>query len=295
MSEKMDSMDSIKVKASAKINLTLDVTGKRDDGYHFIESIFQSVGIFDILTVKKAAGDIRITCDDETVPCDMRNIAYKAALLFFEYTGIESGVEIHIEKHIPSQAGLGGGSSDGAGVLYALNRLYDTKMSISELAAIGGRISADTAFFIYGGTAYVSGIGENISAIRSIPPVDMVIAKGYSGISTPEAYKEIDSLVNPKHPDTKTLSEAIDKGKFLKKCGLCENMFELVTKNRDVFDLKKHMLDMGAECAVMSGSGSAVFGIFENEQDALKCEANLKKYYPFARYCKAVTQGIYEL
>ncbi|MBQ3565830.1 MAG: 4-(cytidine 5'-diphospho)-2-C-methyl-D-erythritol kinase [Oscillospiraceae bacterium] len=288
-------MDVIKVKASAKINLTLDVTGRRDDGYHLIESVFQSIGIFDILTVKKTPADIKISCDDEDVPCDMRNIAYKAALLFFEYTGISGGAEIHIEKHIPSQAGLGGGSSDGAGVLYALNKLYNTNMTVPELASIGGRISADTAFFIYGGTAFVRGIGEKICAIRSLPPVNLVIAKGRAGISTPEAYGKIDTLVDPHHPDTKGLVKAIDEGKFLKKCDLCENMFELVTDTRDVFDIKKYMLDYGAEAAVMSGSGSSVFGIFENEKKALKCVENLKKYFCYAEYCTAVTQSIYEL
>ncbi len=291
----MENIDSIKVKASAKINLTLDVTDKLPNGYHLIESIFQSIGIFDILTVKKASEDIKITCNDDTVPCDFRNIAYKAALLFFENTGIKAGVKIHIEKHIPSQAGLGGGSSDGAAVLYALNRLYDTKMDITQLAEIGGRISADTAFFIYGGTAYVRGIGEKIFAIRSIPPVHLVVAKGKEGISTPEAYARIDGLVNPHHPNTRELAKAIDKGKFMKSCELCENMFELVTETRDVFDLKKHMLNYGAKTSVMSGSGSAVFGIFETEEEALKCRDNLKKYYYYAEYCTAVTQGIYEV
>ncbi|MGN0612948.1 MAG: 4-(cytidine 5'-diphospho)-2-C-methyl-D-erythritol kinase [Porcipelethomonas sp.] len=288
-------MDSIRVKTSAKINLSLDVTGRRNDGYHLIESIFQSIGIYDILTVKKTVSGIKITCDDERIPCDMSNIAFRAALLFFEYTGIEAGAEIHIEKHIPSEAGLGGGSSDGAAVLYALNRIFDTKMPISELADIGEKISADTAFFLYGGTAYVKGIGEKISAIRSIPIADLVIAKGRAGISTPEAYKRIDKLVNPVHPRTGKLLKAVDQGKFLKKCELCENIFEQVTDNRDVFDLKNHMLDYGAKAAVMSGSGSAVFGVFSDEATARKCEESLKKYYYFAQYCKAVTRAIVEI
>lgn len=288
-------MNSIKVKTSAKINLTLDVTGKRNDGYHLIESIFQSIGIYDILTVSKADKDITITCDDDSVPCDIRNVAFKAALLFFEYTNIESGVKIHIEKHIPSQAGLGGGSSDGAAVLYALNRIFKTDMPIDQLGEIGGRISADTAFFIYGGTAYAEGIGERITSIRSIPPVHLVIAKGKAGISTPEAYKAIDRLIDPEHPKTEKLLEAIDKGKFIKKCGLCENIFELVTQTRDVFDLKKFMLDSGAKTAVMSGSGSSVFGIFEDEETARKCEENLQKYYYYSKYCTAVTSSILEI
>lgn len=288
-------MDNIKVKTSAKINLSLDVIGKRKDGYHLIESIFQSIGIYDIVTVSKAEKEITITCSDDKIPCDIRNIAFKAALLFLDYTGIESGINIHIEKKIPSQAGLGGGSSDGAAVLYALNSIFETNMPIYQLAELGGKISADTAFFIYGGTAYVRGIGEKISAIRSIPPVNLVIAKGKAGISTPEAYKSIDKLVNPEHPQTQKLLNAIDKGKFLKKCSYCENIFEQVTQTRDVFDLKKFMLDSGAEKAIMSGSGSSVFGIFEDEKTARMCEKNLQKYYYFAQYCTAVTRSIFEI
>lgn len=288
-------MESLTVKTSAKINLSLDVTGKRNDGYHLIESIFQSISIFDIVTVSRTDGDISITCNDDSVPCDIRNVAYKAALSFFEHSDIEAGANIHIEKHIPSQAGLGGGSSDGAAVLYALNRIFKTDMPINRLGEIGGKISADTAFFIYGGTAYVRGIGEIISSIRYIPPVHFVVAKGKAGISTPDAYKAIDSLNALPHPKTQKLLDAIDKGKFLKKCDLCENIFELVTQTKDVFDLKKFMLDSGAKASVMSGSGSSVFGIFENEADARSCEKNLRKYYYYAKYCTSIPNSIYEI
>ncbi|MGN1480720.1 4-(cytidine 5'-diphospho)-2-C-methyl-D-erythritol kinase, partial [Porcipelethomonas sp.] len=190
-------MNSIKVKASAKINLTLDVTGKTDNGYHLIESIFQSIGIYDYLTISKTEYGIILSCDTPGIPCDSSNIAYKAAKLFLDETGIDSGVKIDIEKHIPSQAGLGGGSSDGAGVLFSMNRLFGTGMSVSDLAEIGKKVSADTTFFLYGGTAFVQGTGEIINSIRYIPPVNIVVAKGQSGISTPQAYKLIDSLENP--------------------------------------------------------------------------------------------------
>ena len=170
-------MDSIKVKTSAKINLSLDVVGRKPDGYHLIESIFQSVNIYDIITVSKTENGIHLTCNEPEIPCDSRNIAYKAARLFLDKTGIKSGINIHIEKHIPSQAGLGGGSSDGAGVLYAMNTLFDTNIDICDLAKLGANISADTAFFIYGGTAFVQGIGEIINPIRLLPPIELVIEK----------------------------------------------------------------------------------------------------------------------
>ncbi len=286
-------MDTLTLKCSAKINLSLDVTGKRDDGYHEIESIFQSVSIFDTLTVTKLdRPEIVISCSDPDVPCDKSNIVYKAADLFFQETEIIGGAEIHIEKEIPSQAGLGGGSSDGAGVLYALNMLYDTGLYGRKLTELGGKVSADTAFFTVGGTAYVSGIGEEIQSIRYIPKVDMVIAKGASGISTPEAYRKIDSLVSPAHPQTQKLLKAIDKGIFLSKCELCENIFESITDLKDVTDLKNLMTENGALTSVMSGSGSSVFGIFPDKETAVKCADILKRKYSFAEYCRAVPDSI---
>ncbi len=285
-------MDSIKVKTSAKINLSLDVVGRKPDGYHLIESIFQSVNIYDIITVSKTENGIHLTCNEPEIPCDSRNIAYKAARLFLDKTGIKSGINIHIEKHIPSQAGLGGGSSDGAGVLYAMNTLFDTNIDIFDLAKLGANISADTAFFIYGGTAFVQGIGEIINPIRLLPPIELVIAKGRSGISTPEAYKMIDELSEPNHIDTRKLLKAIDKGKFMYHCDCCGNIFEQVTSIIDVFDIKKRMISNGAENAVMSGSGSAVFGIFKDSEAAAKCSEKLKNIYPFAVHCQTIPQSI---
>ena len=286
-------MDTVKLKVSAKINLTLDVTGKREDGYHNIESIFQSVGKYDTITVKKLdTAEIIITGDDPDMPCDQRNIAYKAAELFYRETGIQGGVAMHIEKKIPSQAGLGGGSSDGAGVLYAMNRLYNTHLNGRKLTELGGKVSADTAFFTVGGTAYVSGIGEKIQSVRYIPKVNLVIAKGASGISTPEAYKKIDMLTKPHHPDTRKLLKAIDDGKFIEKCELCENLFEAVTETDDVTNIKAEMTDMGAINAIMSGSGSSVFGIFPDKDSALSCAQRLKERYPFAEYCRAEPESI---
>lgn len=286
-------MDTVKLKVSAKINLTLDVTGKREDGYHNIESVFQSVGIYDTITVKKLdTTDIIISGDDPNMPCDKTNTAYKAAELFYRETDISGGVSIHIEKQIPSQAGLGGGSSDGAGVLYAMNKLYKTELNGKKLTELGGKISADTAFFTVGGTAYVSGIGDKIQSVRYIPKVNLVIAKGASGVSTPEAYKKIDTLTSPHHPETNKLLKAIDNGKFIENCKLCENLFEAVTENEDVTNIKTEMKNMGALTAVMSGSGSSVFGIFDDKNSAVSCAQRLKERYPFAVYCRAEPESI---
>ena len=288
-------MNSITVKASAKINLTLDVLGRMDNGYHLLESIFQSVGIYDFITVSKRLSGISLGCSVSGIPCDEKNIAHKAARLFFEETETDAGADIYIEKHIPSQAGLGGGSADGAAVLYALNKLYGTYLSIQELAEIGEKVSADTPFFLYGGTAFVRGIGEIIEPVRYIPPVDIVIAKGESGISTPLAYQMIDRLERHEKIDNKKFLKAIDKGRFPDNCNLCGNIFEKVTDCRDVFDIKKLMKRFDAKTAVMSGSGSSVFGIFENPKDAENCVQTLEKIYPFAVHCKAVTESISEI
>lgn len=286
-------MNSIKVKVSAKINLSLDVLGKRADGYHNIESVFQSIGIYDTLTVTKLEKqEILISCSDPDVPCNERNIAYKAAELFFESTGITGGVSIHIEKEIPSQAGLGGGSSDGAGVIYALNLLYNVGLSSKKLTALGGKISADTAFFTVGGTAYASGIGDVIEPLRYISNIDIVVAKGGCGVSTPVAYKLIDDLVKPSHPKTEKLLKALDKGKFMSECSLCKNIFEEVTDIDDIKDIKKSMLEMGALNSLMSGSGSAVFGIFADKESALQCAEKLSEKYSFAQYCRTTSDSI---
>lgn len=286
-------MDSIKVQASAKVNLTLDVTGKRDDGYHNIESIFQSINIYDTITVSKSLNPlIDVSCDDPSIPCGKTNIVYKAAKLFFEKTGISHGITINIEKNIPTQSGLGGGSSDGAAVLFALNVLFNTELDNKELTYLGGQISADTAFFTVGGTAFASGIGDVIEPIRFIPNVDIVVSKGYSSISTPSAYKKIDMLTNLRHPKTDKLLKAIDKGKFLNNCNLCENIFEAVTKLNDVNEIKRKMIRFGALTSLMSGSGSAVFGIFANSKEAIKCVEALNNEYPFCVHCKATANSI---
>ncbi len=289
----MITMNTLTVKTSAKINLTLDVTGKYNNGYHSIESIFQSVGIYDIIKVTRLEKpEILISCSDLQVPCDKTNIVYRAACLFYEHTGADGGAAIDIEKHIPSQAGLGGGSSDGAAVLYALNKIYKTGLEGAELTKLGGMVSADTAFFTVGGTAYVCGIGDEIHSIRYIPKVDIVIAKGRSGISTPDAYKKIDMLRNPHHPDTKRLVKYIEAGKFLKHCDLCGNLFEDVTVLDDVEYIKQIMYSENALTAVMSGSGSSVFGIFPDKGSAVECVVRLKEKYPFAVYCRAEPDSI---
>lgn len=281
-------MKTITLNAPAKVNLALDVTGKREDGYHLLETVFQSVSIYDKLTITITdEKGINLTCSDSGLPCNEKNLAWKAAAAFLRESGLECGFSIHLEKHIPSEAGMGGGSSDAASVLKGCNILCGEPVPFERLCAIAASLGADVPFFLYGGTAYAEGIGDILTKLPSMPELPMVAAKGKGGISTPEAYRRIDSLTDPVHPDAKGLRAAIEKGVPVNELWqYCGNLFEAVTDLDDVWNIRRTMEDMGAVFACMSGSGAAVFGIFKDETTAEQCCASLKEKYPFAECCK---------
>lgn len=291
----------MKVKSAAKINLALDVTGKLDNGYHNIESVFQTVSIYDEVTVELTESGIALSCevpevfaDSDPIPCDERNIAYKAAKYFFEQHGIKSGCRIHIKKRIPSQAGMGGGSTDAAAVLYCLSKMTGKEIISPE------NLGADVPFFLTGGTAYVSGIGEKITPIADYSGKFFVIAKGKQGVSTAEAYRKIDSLVNPIHPQTDKLVEAIKNSpeNAYKYFG---NLFEDAIQLDEVNTIKSVMLENNALSAVMTGSGSAVFGLFGNNYReccssyAEFCANELAYAGFYARICQSVNKSFIEI
>ncbi|MBO5163842.1 MAG: 4-(cytidine 5'-diphospho)-2-C-methyl-D-erythritol kinase [Ruminococcus sp.] len=265
----------MRVKAAAKINLALDVTGKLPNGYHEIESVFQTVAIFDDVTVELIEKGIELTCEipesfdsADPIPCDERNIAYKAAKMFLEESGLNLGCRIHIEKQIPSQAGMGGGSTDAAAVLHCLSKLTRKTFSAPE------RLGADVPFFLTGGTAYVTGIGEKVRKIADCEGKILVIAKGKEGVSTAKAYAEIDALEAPAPVRVKELVKAIENGRNIAK--YIGNIFEEAVKLSEVDDIKKKMISSGAKAACMTGSGSAVFGLFKDIIPALKCQERLE-------------------
>ncbi|MDE6775998.1 MAG: 4-(cytidine 5'-diphospho)-2-C-methyl-D-erythritol kinase, partial [Ruminococcus sp.] len=239
----------MKLKSAAKINLALDVTGRRSDGYHEIESVFQTVGIYDEITVKLTESGIGLICESDgtfpcdDIPCDERNIAYKAARKFLDENGLEIGCRICIKKGIPSQAGMGGGSSNAAAVLFCLEKLTGKVFSSPE------KIGADVSFFLCGGTAYVAGIGEKITKIADYSGKILVIAKGNEGVSTNEAYKAIDELENYSPLDIKNLVRAIEKKEDISK--YIGNIFEKAVELSEVADIKRKMLASGAESACM--------------------------------------------
>lgn len=284
----------MKVKTPAKINLALDVTGRLDNGYHSIESVFQTVGIYDEVTVELTESGISVSCEvpeyfasSDPIPCDERNIAYKTAKFFFEQHDIKSGCRIHIKKDIPSQAGMGGGSTDAAAVLYCLSKMTGKEIIFPE------KLGADVPFFLTGGTAYVSGIGEKITPVTDYKGY-FVIAKGRQGVSTAEAYRKIDSLVNPVHPPVNKLVEAIEKSpeNAYKYFG---NLFEEAIQLDEVNTIKSIMLEYNALSAVMTGSGSAVFGLFSSLLMAEACANDLFYSGFYAEICKSVNKTFIEI
>jgi len=290
----------MKVKTPAKINLALDVTNKLENGYHNIESVFQTVSIYDEVTVELTDSGITLSCEvpDEflssaPIPCDERNIAYKSARKFFDDNNLDIGCRIHIKKGIPSQAGMGGGSSDASAVLYCLSKMTGKKIISPE------KLGADVPFFLTGGTAYVSGIGEKITPIADYSGY-FVIAKGKEGVSTAEAYRKIDALVNPVHLQINKLVDAI-KNSPENAHRYFGNLFEDAVQLDEVNTIKSIMLEYNALSSVMTGSGSAVFGLFENsfhECSASNAEwcANQLAYAGFyARICTSVNKSFIEI
>jgi 4-diphosphocytidyl-2-C-methyl-D-erythritol kinase len=265
------------LKAPAKVNLTLDITGKLDNGYHTLESIFYEVPIYDTLALTITdVPNVDVQCitrsRNENIPSGEDNITYKTAKAFLSAIGDTThGVSIGILKSIPSQAGLGGGSSDSACVLKALNRAFDYPLNDVELLHLSASLGADVPFFVLGGTAYATGIGDILQPLRPLPKLNMVIVKGLEGVSTPLAYRHLDELSTLQHLDNVSALQCVERQDIVGLCRYCGNVFEQTPLPNEVFELKDAMLQRGALCSMMSGSGSAVFGIFETPQLAKSC------------------------
>ena len=280
-------------KANAKLNLCLDIIGIRPDGYHLIESIMQSVGICDIVSVKKnKKSEIRVFCKGMDIP-EEKNIAYKAAKLFFETANITNkGVIIKIKKNIPAQAGMGGGSADAAAVLIALNEIFKTNYSTEELCNIGEKVGADVPFCIKGGTQFVRGIGEILTKLEDCPPCYFVVVKGNEGVSTKEAYEDFDRAENLPPLRIEKVIELLATGDFSALQNKLINVFEKSTRLSCISKTIQRLKECGAIEAAMTGSGSAVFGIFRTKSEAKKCLKAVKNEFPFAAVTKPVVFGV---
>lgn len=273
-------IEKIEINAYAKINLTLDITGVRHDGYHLMEMVMQSVSLCDNVTIKKNnTYCINLQTDDLTLPTGDKNIAYKSAAAFLSYTKIDCGVDIYIEKKIPTGAGLGGGSADGAAVLKGMNTLFNTELTLERLAEIGVKIGADIPFCIYGNTALVRGIGEIIEPIDNMPTCYIVIVKPEISINTRLAFSQYDALdISYKILNNKII-ECIQANNLSGMCSYMGNVFEDVVGHVEINSLKADMLAMGAIKSMMTGSGSAVFSIFSESDKAMYCYEVLNKKY----------------
>lgn len=271
-------MEQIFLKACAKLNLFLDITGKCENGYHLLKSVMQSVDIFDRVSVKKSS-EISVKCSESALDGE-NNLAHKAAALFFGQTGIAGGAEIYIEKRIPMQAGMAGGSADAAAVLYGLNRLYEAKLSAEELCAIGARLGADLPFCLCGGTMLCEGIGERLSLLPELSDCFFVIVKPEIGMSTAESYRIYDEheAAGLEHGDFSAMSTALDNEDVSGISCALYNALECTVPD-SVLKIKSALLKVGAEGALMTGSGTAVFGIFDGIESAAKAKAVLSSEY----------------
>lgn len=283
----------IKVLAPAKINLSLEVLGKRPDGYHEISTVMQAVSLYDTITLTDNDSEsVTISCNYDGVPCDDSNICAKAAYRFFDYCRMDvKGVHIDIDKKIPTQAGLAGGSSDGAAVVLGLNRLFGTGLKPAEMHEICERVGADVPFCLVGGTKLATGIGTNLKKLPSFNCSDIVICKPDSvSVSTADAYKKVDAL-NPHASYTDEMIKALYSRDMFFITTTIFNDFELALSIPEVNEIKKIMLDCKARGTGMSGSGSAVFAVFTSSRRSKKCYETLKQSYKEVFLCKPVKDG----
>ncbi len=260
-------------KANAKINLTLDIVGVREDGYHILDMIMQSVSLAD--TVKISLNDtllINVESSCGTISGE-NNIAYNAVRYFLKEAKINTGVNVYIEKNIPMSAGLGGGSADAAAVLLALNRLLNSPLDKNTLKKIALNLGADVPYFLYGGTVRVGGIGEKMNVLPPMPDCFIIIAKNATKGSTKEMYQSIDSTEQKIYVDNESVIKAIKNGNLSAMCKDFKNSFSAVW---DYSDLTEIMGSFGALSVSLSGSGPSVFGVFDNKAFAENCFSALK-------------------
>ena len=254
-------------RSFAKINLTLDVLGKRENGFHDVEMIMQTVSLFDLVIVDKTPAGIQLSTNLKYLPSNEKNIAYKAAQLFFDYTGIKGGVKIMIHKNIPVAAGLAGGSGNCAAVLCAMNKLFNTNLTIDTLCSLGANIGADVPYCILCGTYLAKGIGEILTPLPPLEKTTVLLVKPPTSISTAAIYEQIDSITPKRRPDNTLMASAL-KNKDIKTIAsnLC-NVMEAVTETMCpvIRGIKEKMILNGAIGAAMSGSGPTVFGIFDDD------------------------------
>jgi len=288
-------MNSIILKARGKINLTLDVVGKRENGYHDLRMIMQTINLYDTLYIRKTkVPGIKLRANYSWLPTNEKNIAYRAAQLFFDEAHLDAGVAIEITKRIPVAAGLAGGSTDAAATLVGLNKLFETKYSGQKLMEMGLSLGADVPFCILRGTALAEGIGEELTTLASMPHTHLVLVKPPISVSTALVYKNLNIKDIKCHPNTEAIIEAIENKDLKGIASHMVNVLEGVTIpiHPIIKELKEELIKHGAIGSMMSGSGSTVFGLFESREKAhvaaryFKMEQSIRDVYLTTTYCK---------
>ncbi len=259
--------NSVTVLAPAKLNLALDVVGLLPNGYHNLDMTMQSITLYEKVQLRRSRY-LNLTLPGSRVAPNEKNTAYKAALSFFYYTGLLAGVDITIRKNVPVRAGMAGGSADAAAVLVGLNALYDARLSMSELCALGAEIGADVPFALMGGTCRVQGVGDLIKALPPCPDCWFTIVMPDYGISTPAAFAAYDVVGSSVHPDCAAQEAAIRANDLDAMCAAAANALEECSGAKDNSEIKALLRSYGAVTALMTGSGAAVFGIFRDEKAA---------------------------
>ncbi len=281
----------VRLKAYAKINLTLDLTGILPNSYHGIFTCMQSVGLYDSVTVKKAEEGITLRCSEKYIPCDMRNTAYKAAALFLSKAGITEGCEIYIKKVIPSGAGLAGGSADAAAVLKGLSVIYPDALSHKDIMQTALEVGADVPFCYIGGTRLCQNIGEIMSPL---PPLhtNVLIVKPRERVSTKDAYQRFDTAESISHPDNDSFLFYAAKGEYKEAVKYSENLFEDLSDVSSGKEIKEILSSHGAWFSSMSGSGSSYYGLFDSDEDMRKCAAVLRNKAENVFCCVTKSRGV---
>ena len=272
-------MDTIRLKARAKINLGLDVVRRREDGYHEVKMVMQMLRLYDQIDIEKTQeSGIFVRSNLSFLPTDERNIAYKAAKVMIDQFGLEQGVIIRIEKHIPVAAGMAGGSTECAAVLYGMNKLFGLRLNQKKLRELGVKLGADVPYCLMRQTALSEGIGEILTPISPLQDCPILIAKPSVSVSTRHVYEHLKLDEQTMHPDIDGIVTALADGDLYGVTDRMANVLETVTvpEHPVIDEIKKQMMASGAVNALMSGSGPTVFGIFDDEEKAKKACEDMK-------------------
>ena len=262
-------MEQVKVIAPAKINLSLDITGVDEKGYHLLDMVMQTISVFERVTLTKQE-DITMSSNAKFIPTDSKNTAVKAAMKFFEYTGIKGGVHIHIKKTVPIKAGMAGGSADAAGVIVGLNHMYKAELSLEQMCEIGLMCGSDIPFMIHGGTKRIQGTGDIILPAPQMPQCHLVVCMPTKGVSTPQAYANYDAMGIKTVVENEKLLKAMEENNLGDIAKYMANDLEKAAGSEETEPIKKLLVELGAIGSMMTGSGAAVFGIFDSEETADK-------------------------